>query len=90
MKNYNKDEPSMSQYLPTGAFKWISEKNIDKLDLGKYPEDSKKGLIYLKLTLNIKKNSIIVIMMILLLQKNCVFLMMCPQNIVKKLKTKTG
>ena len=30
----------------TGAFKWMSEKNIDKLDLGKYPEDSKKGLIY--------------------------------------------
>ena len=49
----------------TGAFKWMSEKNIDKLDLGKYPEDSKKGLIYLKLILNIKKNSIIVIMMIL-------------------------
>ena len=68
----------------------MSEKNIDKLDLGKYPEDSKKGLIYLKLILNIKKNSIIVIMMILLLQKKSVFLMMCHQNIVKKLKTKTG
>ena len=39
----------------TGAFKWMSEKNIDKLDLGKYPEDSKKGLIYLKLILNQKE-----------------------------------
>lgn len=36
---------AMSQYLPTGSFKWMSEKQIDKLDLTKYQEDSKKGLI---------------------------------------------
>ena len=35
----------MSQYLPTEGFKWISEKNIDKLNLAKYPDDSKKGLV---------------------------------------------
>lgn len=35
----------MSQYLPTEGFKWMSEKNIDKLNLAKYPDDSKKGLV---------------------------------------------
>ena len=60
MKNYNKKAPSkyimyldannlygwaMSQYLPTGGFKWLSEKKIDKLDLGKYTKNNKKGLI---------------------------------------------
>ena len=36
---------AMSQYLPTGGFKWMTEKQIDNIDLGKYKEDSKKGLI---------------------------------------------
>ena len=36
---------AMSQYLPTGGFKWLTEKQIDKLDLAKYKEDSKKGII---------------------------------------------
>ena len=60
MKNYNKSEPSkyvmyldannlygwaMSQYLPTGNFKWMTEKEIKKTNLAKYKEDSKKGLI---------------------------------------------
>ena len=60
MKDYNKNKPSkyimyldannlygwaMSQYLPTGGFKWMKQEHIDKLDLGKYKEDSKKGLI---------------------------------------------
>ena len=35
----------MSQYLPTGNFKWMGNKEIEKIDLGKYKEDSKKGLI---------------------------------------------
>ena len=35
----------MSQYLPTGGFKWMSEKQINKIDLAEYQEDSKKGLI---------------------------------------------
>ena len=60
MKDYNENTPSkyimyldannlygwaMSQYLPTGGFKWMKQEHIDKLDLGKYKEDSKKGLI---------------------------------------------
>ena len=36
---------SMSQFLPTGGFKWLTEKQIDKTNLAKYKEDSKKGLI---------------------------------------------
>ena len=60
MKEYNKKAPSkyimyldannlygwaMSQYLPTGDFGWMTEKQINKIDLAKYREDSKKGLI---------------------------------------------
>ena len=36
---------AMSQYLPTGNFRWMSDKEIDKIDLGKYKADGKKGLI---------------------------------------------
>ena len=36
---------AMSQFLATGNFKWMTEKQIDKIDLAKYKEDSKKGLI---------------------------------------------
>ena len=35
----------MSQYLPTGGFKWLTEKQINNLNLTKYQEDSNKGLI---------------------------------------------
>ena len=60
MKTYDEKAPSkyimyldannlygwaMSQYLPTGGFKWLKQKQIDKIDLAKYKEDSKKGLI---------------------------------------------
>ena len=60
MKTYNKNSPSkyimyldannlygwaMSQYLPTGNFKWLSQKRIRKTNLGKYTENSDKGLI---------------------------------------------
>ena len=60
MKDYNKDKPSkyimyldannlygwaMSQYLPTGGFRWMKQNKIENLDLGKYHEESKKGLI---------------------------------------------
>ena len=60
MKDYDENKPSkyimyldannlygwaMSQYLPTGGFKWMSEKQINEIDLAKYQEDSKKGLI---------------------------------------------
>ena len=60
MKEYDKNKPSkyimysdannlygwaMSQYLPTGGFKWMTEKQINDINLYKYKEDSKKGLI---------------------------------------------
>ena len=55
MKSYNKNTPqkyimdldannlygwAMSQHLPTGGFKWLSEKQINKLDLAKYHDKS--------------------------------------------------
>ena len=60
MKKYDEKAPSkyimyldannlygwaMSQYLPTGNFKWMTDKEISKIDLGKYKTDGKKGLI---------------------------------------------
>ena len=60
MKEYDEKAPSkyimyldanklygwaMSQYLPTGNFKWMSNKKIKQIDLGKYKADGKKGLI---------------------------------------------
>ena len=60
MKTYDEKAPSkyimyldtnnlygwaMSQYLPTGGFKWMTEKQIDNIDLAKYKEDSNTGLI---------------------------------------------
>ena len=60
MKKYDEKAPSkyimyldannlygwaMSQYLPTGGFKWLSPKQIEKINLGKYTENSEKGLI---------------------------------------------
>ena len=60
MKEYNEKTPSkyimyldannlygwaMSQYLPAGNFKWMTDKEISKIVLGKYKADSKKGLI---------------------------------------------
>ena len=60
MKTYDEKAPSkyimyldannlygwaMSQYLPTGGFKWMAEKQIDNIDLARYREDSTKGLI---------------------------------------------
>ena len=60
MKKYDEKAPSkyvmyldtnnlygwaMSQYLPTGNFKWMSDKEIKQIDLGKCKADGKKGLI---------------------------------------------
>ena len=60
MKEYDEKAPSkyimyldannlygwaMSQYLPTGNFKLMTDKEISKIDLGKYKADGKKGLI---------------------------------------------
>lgn len=35
----------MRQYLPTGSFTCLTEKELNKIDLAKYTEDSKQGLI---------------------------------------------
>ena len=35
----------MNQYLRTGNFRWMTDKEINKIDLGKYKADGKKGLI---------------------------------------------
>ena len=60
MKEYDEKAPSkyvmyldasnlygwaMSQYLPTCGFRWLTEKEISKVDLAKCKEDSKKGVI---------------------------------------------
>ena len=60
MKEYDEKAPSkyimyldanniygwaMSQYLPIGNFKWMTDKEISKTNLGKYELDSKEGLI---------------------------------------------
>ena len=60
MKEYDEKAPSkyimyldannlygwaMCQYLPTGNFKWMTDKEISKIDLGKYKADGKKGLM---------------------------------------------
>ena len=35
----------MSQYLPTGNFRWMTDNRIKKIDPGKYKANCKKGLI---------------------------------------------
>ena len=57
MEGYDKKKPSkyldannlygwaMSQYLPYGSFKWLSNEELNNIDLGKYKEDSNDGLI---------------------------------------------
>ena len=60
MKNYDEKAPSkyityldannlygcaISQYLPTGSFTCLTEKELNKIGLAKYTEDSKHGLI---------------------------------------------
>ena len=60
IKEYNEKAPSkyimyldannlygwaMNQYLPTGNFRWMTDKEISKIDLAKYKENGKKGLI---------------------------------------------
>ena len=60
MKEYDEKAPSkhimyldvnnlygwaMSQYLPNGNFKWMTDKEIEEINLGKYKANDKKGLI---------------------------------------------
>ena len=60
MEEYDEESPSkyimyldannlyswaMSQYLPTGNVRWMTDKEINKIDVGKYKRNGKKGLI---------------------------------------------
>ena len=60
MSGYNLEKPSkyimyldannlygwaMSQYLPTGGFRWMTEKQIQKVNMAACAEDRKKGMI---------------------------------------------
>ena len=36
---------AMSQALPSGNFRWMTDKKINKIDLGKYKADGNKGFI---------------------------------------------
>ena len=60
MKEYDEKTPSkyimyldannlygwaMSQHLPTGGFRWMTERQTNNIDLAKYNDNSKKGLI---------------------------------------------
>lgn len=36
---------AMSQYFPTGGFRWLTNKEITKLDIAKYKDNSKQGFI---------------------------------------------
>lgn len=36
---------AMSQHLPTGGFRWMTDKQIERIDLARYKDDSPKGLI---------------------------------------------
>ena len=60
MKEYDEKAPSkyimyldannlygwaMSQYLPTGGFRWMTQKQINKINLAMYKENSEKGFI---------------------------------------------
>ena len=61
MKEYDEKAPSkyimyldannlygwaMSQYLPTGGFRWLSEDEINNFNLGKYEKDHNNGFIF--------------------------------------------
>ena len=59
MKNYDEKKPkyvmyldannlygyTMSQPLPTGNFKWLTEKEISGINLGKYDADNNQRLL---------------------------------------------
>ena len=99
MEEYDEESPSkyimyldannlyswaMSQHLPTGGFRWMMDKEINKIDLGKYKADRKKGLI-LEVDLEYHESCTTYIMTILLLQKKQKYPKICYRAIVKRL-----
>ena len=100
MKKYDEKAPSkyimyldannlygwaMSQYLPTGNFKWMSDREIKQIDLGKYKKDGKKGLI-LEVDLEYNKTSMNCIMTIPSLLKRLRFRKICSQITARRLQ----
>ena len=77
---------AMSQYVPSGEFKWV--KIIDNFEVNSISKNRLCGYI-LEVDLNIQMNYIIYGMIIHLLQKNLKLLMICCQVIAKKLLTNT-
>ena len=75
---------AMSQYLPTGNFRWMTDEETNKIDLGKYKEDGKKGLI-LEVDLEYPQELHDLIMTILLLQRKQKYPKICYRGIVKRL-----
>ena len=73
---------SMSAYLLYEEFNWL--KIVDKFDVNSINKKSDTRF-FLKLILNILMNYMNYTMIIHLLQKNLLLLMICFQNIVKKL-----
>ena len=73
---------SVSEYLPYKKFEWLE--NIDEFNVMTINEKSVQD-IFLKLILNILMNYMNYTMIIHLLQKSLLLLMICFQNIVKKL-----
>ena len=88
MNSHNTEEPSkynmylaakdlygwdMSQYLPTGGFKWFSEKAFNAVNLAEYTEVGGKKDRFLKLIWSIHVNDMIVIMTTNLPLKNMCF-----------------
>ena len=75
---------AMSQYLPTGNFKWMSGKEISKIDLRKYKADGKNGLI-LEVDLETHKNSMTCTMTIPCALKRLRFQTICYQPTARRL-----
>ena len=75
---------AMSQYLPTGNFRWMTDKETNKIDLGKYKADGKKRLI-LDVDLEYPRELHDLIMTILFLQKKQKYPKICYRGIVKRL-----
>ena len=103
MKEYDEKAPSkyimyldannlygwaMSQYLPTGNFKWMTDKEISKIDLGKCKKDGKKGLI-LEVDLEYPQNFMISRTIIQLHPKRLRCLTICSQVTAKRLRKNT-
>ena len=38
---------AMCQHLPAGGFRWLTEKEINRIGLAKYKEDSKEGVLFI-------------------------------------------